>query len=83
MTGGTIFFDPEGSLSIVAGPTRLPVFHFLHTNLITIGLSFKNIRMTLVATKHFCMHIMSKGHYPDTTLDINSFGKGEIAAVTC
>lgn len=71
MTGGAITANTKSGLSIMAGPAGLTSLHFLHSDLVAIGLGPKHPGMTVFTTKHLRVDFMTESDGPNATLDCN------------
>lgn len=60
MTITAVTFDAKGAVSVMAGATRLTLFHFFHTNQVTVALWHKQVGVTLVAAKHVGMNVVTE-----------------------
>jgi hypothetical protein len=78
MTTSAIAFDTEGTIAIMTGTAGFSAFHLFHANLVTVGLGPEGLRMTFVATEHFCMDDMAKDNPTHRTLYRHIFGVGKI-----
>ena len=65
MTAAAVALDTKRCPSVMTGPARRTLLHFLHANLITVGLGLKGVRMTFVTGEHFAVFRMAEGDGPD------------------
>jgi hypothetical protein len=71
MTTVAIFTDIKRSIAVVAGTAGLTVLHFLHANLIAVGLGFKYVWVTFVAAEHSGVNIVAKDNLSHRALHGN------------
>jgi hypothetical protein len=69
VTGHTVSCDTKRGITIMAGTAGFSVFHLFHTDLVAVGLGFKGVRMTFVATEHINMCIVAENNRSHRTLD--------------
>jgi hypothetical protein len=65
MTAAAVVLDTKRRPSVMTGPTGRTLLHFLHANLITVGLGLKGVRMTFVTGEHSAVFRVAEGDSPD------------------
>jgi hypothetical protein len=68
MTITAVTIYTKGAVSVMAGTTRLALFHFFHANLVAVALRQKKIGVTFVAAKHVGVNVVTEHDFFGNTV---------------